>query len=426
MSLSAPFSALVGADRPAAVAEREARNGFLHLGALSLTKIADGLVNPKLVLAWLLSSLGAPAAAIGALTPVREAGALLPQLAIARQLHRSPARKWVWAIGAALQGFAALGMAVVAATMEGPAAGWAIVGLLALLAIARAACSVTYKDALARTVEKTRRGAVTGAAASAASLSVLGFGILLAAGVLPLTTATIAGALALAGLLWLAGALLFVRLAEPSSEDEPASDTSSLLGAWKESRQLRLLIYGRALLSATALAPPFLIVMSSMSGGASLGSLGPLILASAGASILSAYVWGRLSDRSSRLTLLVAGALAAATLAGAAAFGWATGGLGGATGAAAILFVAQIAYEGVRAGRKLHLTDMTTDENRARFTAVSNTMVGVALLAGGGFGFLADVAGPAVVLAVFSAMCAAALPLVMQLDEVQQQPSEQA
>ena len=95
---------------------------------------------------------------------------------------------------------------------------------------------------------------------------------------------------------------------------------------------------------------------------------------------------GRLSDHSSRRTLMAAGAPGAVVLAVVGGVGLALGGLGGAIGPAAAIFAAQIAYEGVRVGHKLHLTDMAEDAFRARYTALSNTLVGAALLAGGLFG----------------------------------------
>ena len=144
-----------------------------------------------------------------------------------------------------------------------------------------------------------------------------------------------------------------------------------------------------------------------------------MVLASAAASIVSAYVWGRLSDHSSRLTLAISGGLGAAVLGASAVVGGTVGGLGGAAGAAAAVFAAQIAYEGVRSGRKIHLTDMTSDDERFRYTAISNTAIGVVLLAGGGFGVLADVAGPEWTLAALAAICLAAVPLALTLDEVQ-------
>ena len=174
-----------------------------------------------------------------------------------------------------------------------------------------------------------------------------------------------------------------------------------------------------AMLTVTALAPPFLILASKFEANDGAGVLGPLFLASSAAAIVSSYVWGRLSDRSSRKTMIAAAALSSLALGAGAAAGFATGGLGGVAGAAAILFFAQIAYEGVRQGRKLHLTDMTTDANRARYTALSNTIVGLALVFGGGFGLIADAFGPSVVLALFSATAALSIPVVAGLSEVQ-------
>ena len=67
-------------DIPDSAGNDQPRNFLLHVLALGATKTADGLSDAKLVLAWMLGALGAPAAATGMLVPVREAGALLPQL----------------------------------------------------------------------------------------------------------------------------------------------------------------------------------------------------------------------------------------------------------------------------------------------------------------------------------------------------------
>ena len=52
----AAFETLAGTPETPA----EARNGIRHVVSLSLTKLADGLINPKLVLSYLLNALGAP------------------------------------------------------------------------------------------------------------------------------------------------------------------------------------------------------------------------------------------------------------------------------------------------------------------------------------------------------------------------------
>ncbi|WP_224823898.1 MFS transporter [Cognatishimia sp. MH4019] len=400
----------------------EARNGLVHSTSLILTKTADGLIDPKLVLSWLLNALGAPGAAIGALVPVREAGALLPQLALARYVERSPQRKTFWATGSALQGLAAAGIGIVALIYSGAVAGWTILALLGLLALARAASSVSYKDALARTIPKTRRGAVTGLASSAAAGAVLLFGGLLSFGLVPLETGTLAVAILIAAGFWLISSALFLTLNEPKSKPDASEEAglTQLVKPLLSDAQLRRFIAARALLSVTALAPPFIVLLSSEQQRSGLGDLGPLVIASALASIVSGYVWGRIADRSSRYCLILGGLLAAVVFAATGGISLTWGMLGGTLAWATAIFVAQIAYEGVRAGRKLHLTDMVGDEKRARYTAISNSLIGAALLAGGGFGALADWIGTAWVLLVFACICVAGACVAVSLDEVQQ------
>jgi 4-hydroxybenzoate polyprenyltransferase len=74
----------------------------------------------------------------------------------------------------------------------------------------------------------------------------------------------------------------------------------------------------------------------------------------------------------------------------------------------------------VRQGRKLHLTDMAEDDFRARYTALSNTLIGAALMAGGLFGLAADYVGPAILLVVFAVISAIGAAIAARLDEVQQ------
>ena len=119
------------------------------------------------------------------LVPVREAGSLLPQLAIAGLIRRQARRKWIWAVGSAGQGLAVLGMAAAVTIADGRSAGWIVIALLAVFALCRGACSVSYKDVLGKTVAKASRGSATGAAGSVAALLVLLFGVSLSLGWIP-------------------------------------------------------------------------------------------------------------------------------------------------------------------------------------------------------------------------------------------------
>ena len=136
-------------DIPETACQEQPGNFLKHVLSLAATKTGDGFADPKLVLSWLLSTLGAPAFAIGLLVPVREAGALLPQLVIAGWIRSLQRRKWVWAVGSLVQGLAVLGMAFSAVRLEGSAAGWAILALLALWMIGLATGGGPSEAALA-------------------------------------------------------------------------------------------------------------------------------------------------------------------------------------------------------------------------------------------------------------------------------------
>ena len=117
--------------------------------ALSALGSSIGItVMVALVLSWLMTNLGAPAWMLGLLVPVRESLALLPQLFVARYIRAVAVRKWFWVAGSLVQGAAVLGMALVAITLDGPAAGASILALLVSFSLARGVCSVAVKDVL--------------------------------------------------------------------------------------------------------------------------------------------------------------------------------------------------------------------------------------------------------------------------------------
>lgn len=413
-------------DIPDSACKDQPRNFLTHALSLTLTKSGDALVDPKLVLAWLLGALGAPASAAGMLVPVRESLALLPQLATAGVIRKMARRKWVWVFGSLVQGSCVIAMAGVAATMEGAAAGWLIVALLALFALGRSLCSVSYKDVLGKTISKGRRGTATGTASSVASAAALALGAAFASGLVPLNVTTISVVLLIGGGFWIAAAALFSTLPEEPGATEGggsalrvAREQAFLL---REDPQLVRFIVTRGLLMGTALAPPYLLAMAGAREGAALDSLGPFLLASALAGMASTYVWGRLADRSSRGVLIISGlaaalVLGAACLAQASGMAWAESTLA----FAGVLFGLMIAYKGVRLGRSTHVTDMADEDTRAAYTALSNTIVGLLLALGGLFGLIADQWGPTAVIGIFAAMSLAAAVIAWGLEDVQAQ-----
>jgi len=395
----------------------EPGNFLRHAGALSLSKLADGLIDPKLVLSWLMGALGAPAALVGLLVPVRESGALLPQLFTAPRIRAMGRRKWAWAGGALGQGLAALAILLAALTLDGRAAGVAIVAALGVLAVARSVCSVSYKDVLGKTVDKARRGTVTGLAGSVAAAGVLVFAAVLLSGAIARFELVI-GAIALAGAFWIASAFIFATIREERAPGEPGPGVGlgQVALLWRDGALGRFVL-ARILLLPTALAPPYIVLLAGQSGDARFSTLGALVLASSLAGFVSSWIWGRLSDRSSRLVLAIAGLVAAAFLALAVALD--AGQLMGTFWAAPVaLFGLMVSYQGVRLGRSTYLVNLAPGEARATYTAVANTVVGLALLAAGGFGALAATLGPAVTLAVFAGIAALGAALAFTLREV--------
>ena len=403
-----------GQERPV-----QAKNFLRHVAALSASKVADGLVDPKLVLSWLMTHLGAGSVLTGLLVPIRESGALLPQLFTAGAIRAMPRRKWAWVGGALGQALAAAGMLAAALTLEGRAAGLAIVALLTVLALSRSVCSASYKDILGRTVEKTYRGTATGTASSVAAAAVVVFALILLTG-WGERVAVVQVAIGLAAVCWAAGALILAGLDEPASEAEEglsATEALAQMRLLRERPQLARFVAVRCLLVGTALAPPYLVLLGA-GEGAALGALGALVLASALASLASSWVWGRMADRSSRQVLMRAGLAGAAALALAVAV-WALG-LAALPGVMPlVLFGLMIAYHGVRQGRSTHLVDMAGPDDRAAYTAVANTTVGLVLIgAGAAFAALSAVS-VALVIAGFAVMSLAAAALAAGLDEVQ-------
>ncbi len=412
-------------DIPEEACDAQPENFLKHVVALAATKTGDGLADAKLVLAWLMGALGAPSYLVGFLVPVRESGALLPQLITAGSIRALPLRKWAWAAGSVVQGLAVIGMGVVALTLEGALAGWSLIGLLAVMAIARSVCSVSHKDVLGKTVSKSTRGTATGTASTVASALVLLFGLALAAGVLELSVGTIAFVLMVAGGLWLLAAAAFTTLAEKPGATKGGGNALTValaqFGLLKTDPQLRRFILTRALLIATALSPPFLLALAGRSGGAELGELGLFVIASSLAAVFSTYFWGRLSDVSSRRVLCYAGLVASVPLLLAAGVGLLGPDLLGLPMLLPVLlFVLMIAHQGFRLGRATHVVDMADEDTRAAYTALSNTLIGVLLLAGSAFGAIAQVYGEAVLLAIFAIMCLAASASALRLEEVQQ------
>jgi len=414
-------------DLPESACREQPRNYGVHVVSLGLTKVGEGLADSKLVLAWLLDAIGTPTWALGLLVPVRESLAMLPQLAISARIRQLAIRKTVYVFGCVVQGVAIIGfglMGWLAQMSSGSVAGIVPVALIAVFALGRSLCSISFKDVLGKTVDKGRRGSISGTAGTIAAVATLLLAVGYSMGWIPLTVPVVASMVALGGICWLLAAFVFGSIQEEAGATGGGIDglaaVIAQLGLLRSDVRLRRLIVTRALLLSTALAPPFYIALSGDSATSGLGTLGPFMVASAAASLSSAYVWGRLADRSSRRVLMLAATFAALANAAAALVALAMPSmLQEGSLLPTLLFVLMIAHQGVRLGRSVHVVDMADRDNRATYTALSNSVVGLVLLAGGVFGVIAQWLGIGVVLAIFTLMGALAIRAATGLDDVQ-------
>ncbi|MBN4078531.1 hypothetical protein JYT96_00830 [Gammaproteobacteria bacterium AH-315-C21] len=257
-----------------------------------------------------------------------------------------------------------------------------------VFSLARGIFSVSQKDVVGQTVSKFRRGRFSGYSAGIAELITVAVGFYFnqasqATDSVDQYRIPIIALLWVAALLWVIAALLFSRLLEmPGATEGGKNAIASAIASFaliKTDSQLRLFVITRGLLISTALLVPFIVAVISAQSHAGARELEILIVASRFAGSLSSPIWGRLSDGSSCLILIVAGRIA------------------GACGVLfsvlnvmdvsihfytyTVLFMVFVpAHAGVRIGCQTYLVDMAIKENRAAYVALSNIIIGAVLL----------------------------------------------
>ena len=371
----------------------------LQLLSQTLTKIGDALTSSRIVLAWMLASLAAPAIYISLLVPVRESLSLLPQLFVAQRVRQHAIRKLFWVGGSVTQALCLLGMLPAIIWLEGHALGLTVISLLAVFSLARGVCSVAAKDVLGKTVSKSRRGRLTGLAGSAAGLITLA-----AAGALMVygsateqreagDPALFIALLGVSAAAWLLAAALYARIPEVAGATEGGGnaivEAIRSLGLLRTDPGFRDFVIARILLVSTAFAIPYVVIILRSAGSGDSYSLAALLLAEGLAALLSAPLWGFWSDSASHRVMAAGGAVSVLAMSITLLLGYQSPELlGSALAGGALIFLCAVAHQGARIGRKTYLVDMADGGNRASYTAVSNTVVGVFLFSGAGLGLI--------------------------------------
>jgi hypothetical protein len=190
------------------------KNYLLNIINGSASKLAEQVASAKLAIPWLMGALGAPALLVGLLLPLRQAGTLLPQLAVSGTIRSFPIRKWFWA-GAALVQALMLLVIVAASALPPTAAGVVMVTGLLIFSMARGVGSVAFQDVTGKTIPKGKRGKLLAARGMIGGLLTIAAGILLKAysgassGPQPALILICCGAV-----LWVVAALAFAAVKE--------------------------------------------------------------------------------------------------------------------------------------------------------------------------------------------------------------------
>ncbi len=373
------------------------RNYVYNVANGASTKLAEQLAGPNLVLPWVLSMLGTPAAIIGLLMPVKQVASLAPQLVVSGQIRRLARRQWAWVAAGVTQAIMLLLVVLFILVLEPVSAGLLVLGCLAVFSVASGVGSVAFQDVTGKTIPKGRRGRMLSNRAAIGGMLTLVAGLMLhygfgdAAGV-----GVYAGLIAVAAVLWLIGAGFFAAM------DEAPGATEGGRSPWQEVRHgvaicrdqpgYRAFLYTRGLLLSVELAMPFYALHGRETFGGEVAALGVFIVTVGLAGVISSPVWGYFSDRSSRTVLGVSGLLAvlaallALTIAEIEA-------LQSPVVYTSVFVTLGVAEAGVRLGRKTYLVDAAPKDERPLYVAFGNTSTGVLALLGGGFGVVAQILG---------------------------------
>lgn len=384
----------------------------------SMTKLGDVLTNPKTVLTWMLSSVGAPVALLSMLVPVRESGSMLPQVFVSGLVKRASRRKWVFVAGALAQAWVVALIGVGALWLPPHVAGWMVLACVAVFAVARSFCSISSKDVLGRTVPKGFRGRVGGTSNSIS-------GVLSASAALALilfreheTPVFLAKLVLAASVLWVLGALFYSRIREPLVEKQPGTAGDGWLkrlSLVRDDRVFRRFIFARALLLGSALASPLLVVLGQQSEGR-LTSLVGFIAASGMANATSSFLWGKLSDRSGALAMASGGMVAALSGMIGVGIAWSSAPWTLSVWTWPVVFlVFNIGYAGVRLGRKTWVVDAVEGDRRTDYVSASNTLIAVLILVIGLIHAPLQVWSPLASLSLYAAMCVAGAAVAWRL-----------
>ncbi|HKJ44984.1 MAG TPA: MFS transporter [Balneolales bacterium] len=382
------------------------RNFLLNALNGSATKIAEQIVSPELVLPWFLSALGAPAFLTGLLVPIRRGGSMLPQLAIAGYIRQYKKRKWFWVAAGTTQALMLFLMLLSGFLLPPKTTGWLVVLLLVIFSVASGVGSVAFKDVLAKTIPKGRRGRLLAVRATIGGILSLAAGVLIRFYVSGTNSINLYLILiGTAALLWLMGTLFFMAIDETNGATgggrSALQEAKAGISLLRDNRGFAKFIAARSLLLSVKLSIPFFAIYARQQVGDVMGNLGIFIIAVAISKIISSPFWGKFADKSSRRVMMSAGIFAALVSLVTLVVSFSTDMIQNVYVYAILFMLIGLAQSGIRLGRKTYLVDGAPEKERPLYVALSNTIIGIILIMSMVLGVIADIYGVKMLLAIF-------------------------
>ncbi|MBK8833759.1 MAG: MFS transporter [Anaerolineae bacterium] len=407
------------------------RNYALHLGNGALTALGDAMTN-NVVMTSFASQLTSSNVVIALLVLMKDGGWFLPQYFVAPWAERLPLKLQIYRGTTAIR--MATWAAIVLMTLFIPDRStllWAFFAGITFIAMASGVAGLPWQLATAKIIPAEKRGSLFGMRQFLGSILGLAGGAAIAlilSGNLGLDfPRNYALIFALSALFMLGGYALFGMVVEPP--DPPLKTVTSLGALFGRARAIlsgdpryRAFLLLRSLLFLGNASVPFITVYARRAHGAGDAYFGLVAVVTLVVGLLANLLWGRLSERrGNRFVLGVVGACGAATC--ASLVGLAVAGLANETAQALLIapfILSTMATTGIGVVGSPMLMDITPANDRVHYFGLTNTLLGVVMLATAGVGAIADGFGFASLFGVCAASFLGALACVRLLSRSDQ------
>jgi MFS family permease len=357
------------------------------------------------------------------LVPVKDAGSLLPQLAVSGKIRSFSRRKYFWAVSGLIQAFAWLAAAGHIFFGNEETIPIVLLILLGVFSFASGVASVAYKDVVGKTIPKSTRGQMLSYRSTFGGVLSLIAGVVLVFFIQGQADKSIYGFMFLfASALWFIASILFFMIQEEKGETKggrtPLQEVKAGVDLIKNEKDFRNFLFTRSLLMAVPLLQPFYVLVAKDIDDTNWSFLGYLIIVNGLANVLSSPFWGRIADQSATRLMRISSFIAIGGGIFALLFYFASDWDFGFYAILPVFFINGIAYSGARLSRKTYLVDYAPDDNKATYVSVANTFIGLFTVIAAGFGVIAEVFGLAAQIIFFMSLLVLAILLSFRLKKV--------